>query len=364
MAAAVAVAAMTPSSSAVETTRKRKKEGVDDTDEEEPLLAVTLSGVDGLEDDGCTRICWQARLLPPYTGSLEAYWSAQPRVVHPLRESYCSSYLRMDEVNSTTTLRDHDRGAKRTIKLYSKDNIRVTKTKAIITSTGYESHDIGLANSFAECTGVYQLISALWQYTTNLFIIRRDDFSGLLMLRVLHDIKFFIPILSSVGFLNKSQKDAKQMEIVRHFIDASFEENSTRGRSGKPPMVYEESLKKARSAAGLIFSGSGTSLGLDVGLDAAGLDPYSCKGTSAAAPWTGTMSHQLGLPPPPPPPPQPQSQPQRPSRNQRRVAAAVQRQTAGPGMAPSTTAPAGTGAATNQLCRDWNLGRCTRPTCK
>merc|ERR1719178_400765 len=89
--------------------KKRRKEGVDDTDSEEPLVAVQLSGMDGMEVDGCTKICWPARLLAPYTGSLEAFWKAQPRVVHPLRESYASSFLRMDGVNATTTLRDHDR---------------------------------------------------------------------------------------------------------------------------------------------------------------------------------------------------------------------------------------------------------------
>ena len=363
---------------AEENPKKRRKEGVDDTDSEEPLVAVQLSGMDGMEDDGCTKICWPARLLAPYTGSLEAFWKAQPRVVRPLRESYASSFLRMDGVNATTTLRDHDRGARRTIKLYAKDNIRVTKTKAIITSSGYESHDVGLANNFAECTGVYQLISALWQYTTNLFLIRRDDFSGLLMLRVLHDIKFFIPVLSSAGFLSKAQRDAKQVEIVRHFIDESLEENSTRGRLGLPPMVYEESLKKARSAAGLIFSGSGTSLGLDVGLDAAGLDPYSCKSSSTSAsasallPQGPQLSQMLQLPPPPPPA-QPRPQSQRPSRTQRRVAAAVQRHVsaaavaggAATGAAATSVAPAGGVAVPrDNLCRDWNLGRCLRPTCK
>lgn len=63
--------------------RKRKKDGVDDLDEEEPLLAVVLAGVDGVEDDGCTKLCWPARQLPPFTGTLEVFWRAQPMVVRP-----------------------------------------------------------------------------------------------------------------------------------------------------------------------------------------------------------------------------------------------------------------------------------------
>ena len=341
--------------------KKRKKEGVDDLDEEEPLVPVVLAGVDGVEDDGCTKLCWPARKLPPYTGTLETFWRAQPQVIRPLRESYDTSYLRMDTVNATTTLRDHDRGAKRTIKQYAKDNIRVTKTKAIITSSGFESHDVGLANNFAECTGVYQLISALWQYTTNLFVIRRDDFSGLLMLRVLHDIKFFLPFLNSIP-LTKALKDAKQVEIVQHFIDTSLAENSTRGRAGRPPLVYEESLRMARSSAGLIFSGTGTSLGLDVGLDAFGLDPYSCHGgvgaTGAKAPPAAT-GHALQLPQQL----QQQQQSAQLSKRQRQLAGAALRQQQQQQAQAAGASGAGT-MARDMLCRDWNNGNCRRPTCK
>ena len=111
--------------------KRRKRDEVDDKDVEEPLVPVKFEGLNG-EDDGINQICWEIRTrLRPYVGNQAEFWSRQPRVVHPLRESYDTSFLRMDPVNSQVTLRDHDRGATRTIKQYFKQNIRVERTKLV-----------------------------------------------------------------------------------------------------------------------------------------------------------------------------------------------------------------------------------------
>ena len=261
--------------------KKRRLDGVDDNDEEEELVAVSFNIVG--EDDGQTRICWDLRsgMLPAFNGNQEEFWRRQPKVVHPIRESYPESHLRFDPVNPRVTLRDHDRGAKRTIKQYAKVNFRVMKSRAVITQVGLESHDVGLAREYEECTGVYQLVSALWQYAINLFLIRREDYSGLLLLKVLHDIKFFQPVLLS-KVVGKKQRDAKQVEVVQHFLDEAMERNSMLGKQAKPPLSYEELLRIARGSANLIYAGTG--VGLDWGVDTGtcGLDPYSLSESGAA----------------------------------------------------------------------------------
>ena len=262
-------------------TKKKKKDCVDDNDDEEDLVPVSFADIKG-EDDGQSMICWDLRngKLLPFNGKQEEFWLWQPRVLHPIRESYPDSHLRLDPVNPQVTLRDHDRGAKRTIKQYAKVNFQVVKSKATISSVGMESHDVGLAKDYEECTGSYQLVSALWQYAINLFLIRREDYSGLLMLKVLHDVKFFQPVLMS-KVVGKKQRDAKQVEVIRHFIDSSMERNSMLGRQAKPPLPYEELLKIARGAANLIYAGSG--VGLDWGVDTGtcGIDPYSLTDSSS-----------------------------------------------------------------------------------
>ena len=135
--------------------RKRKKEGVDDEDEEEPLVPVEFDLSKITPDDGVNSICWEVRSkLGSFTGDRKKFWQLQPRVLRPLRESFDTDHIRMDPVNATVTLRDHDRGAKRTIKQYSKANIQVTKSKAYFSNVGHESHDVGLGLGVSEAAVV------------------------------------------------------------------------------------------------------------------------------------------------------------------------------------------------------------------
>ena len=261
--------------------KKKKKDEVDNNSVEEPLVPVVFTGLDG-EDDGVSKICWEIRSrLRPYVGSQEQFWEKQPQVVHPLQESYDTDFLRLDPVNSQVTLRDHDRGATRTIKQYLKQNIRVEKTKLVTDGMGYESNDVGIRREYAESTGVYQIVSGLWQYQTNLWMIRRDDHSGVLLLRMLHDVKFFLPTLLA-KFADKATRDARQLEVVRYFVDECLRQNSQRGRQGKPPLNYDEVRKVAKSALHNIYSGSGVSLGGDFDLDACSFDPYTAGSTKGA----------------------------------------------------------------------------------
>ena len=158
------------------------------------------------EDDRVSKIQWEIRSkLPTFTGSQVEFWDHQPQVVHPLQESFDADFLRLDPVNSQVTLRNHDRGATRTIKQYLKQNIRVEKTKLNLDSPSYDSNDVGFRRKYAESTAVYQVVSGLWQYQTNLWMIWRDNHSGVLILRMLHDVKFFLPTLL-VKFTDKGQE--------------------------------------------------------------------------------------------------------------------------------------------------------------
>ena len=116
------------------------------------------------------------------------------------------------------------------------------------------------------------MISELWQYARNLWVILPGDFSGFVMLSVLHDIKFFQPVLMA-KVIGKSQRDTKQLECLKHFIDEAMARNSTRGRQSKNPVVYEELLSLARASANLIYSGTGVGLDWQVDHGTCSIDP-------------------------------------------------------------------------------------------
>ena len=269
--------------------KKKKKEGLDDMVEEEELEPVVFAGVEG-EDNGVDVICWQIRTkLRPFTGDWEKYWEMVPRVDHPVRESLDASFLRMDPVNGLVTMRDHDRGAPRKIKQYLKDNLRVTKTKAWVSNQrNMEEHDIGLSRNYVEPTGVYEVMSAIYQYAINVWMIRRDDWSGLLMLKVLHDVKFFAPILIS-KIRTKAERDKKQLEVITWFADQVLELNSQRGRLRKTPLMYDDVRKVATSAANKIYAGSGVALGWEMDMGACSFDPYTTA-VETGQEWQGGRS--------------------------------------------------------------------------
>ena len=259
--------------------KRAKKEEVDSNSKEEPIVPVEFKNVNG-EDDGHNNICWDIRTkLPTYVGPQEAFWAQQPQVVHPLRAEYDTDFLRLDPVNSQVTIKDHDRGATRTIKQYLKQNIRVENKKLVLSNSAEDASDYGVRRDYVESTGVYQVVSGLWQYQSNLWMVRRDDHSGVLLLRLLHDVKFFLPNLLT-KFGNKATRDKKQLEVVRWFVDECLRRNSLRGRQGRPPLNYQEARRVAQSALHNIYSGSGVELLGDIDLDVISFDPYTAAGGS------------------------------------------------------------------------------------
>ena len=333
--------------------KKRKKLGVDDLDQEEDLLVVKMENLQ-VEDNGVDIISWPARSLATYTGPQKELWANSPRVTRPLRESYDVSFLRGDTaVNPLVTLRDHDRGAPRTIKQYSKANIRVSKSRAVLSSAGLETHDIGLVRDFTECSGMYQLISALWQYSTNLFMIRRDDHSGLLILQVLHYVKFFLPILLT-RIPDKTRRDTKQLEIVTYFVNEVFERNSLLGRHGRPPMGWAEMLALAKNSGGLGTDNSPAGEVDWLGADSpGGLDPYTGGAGVKVAEATGRRKKAAGSPG------GVHSAGQgRGGRGGRGGGGGSSRGGGSGGSGAGGPGGAGAGGSGKDLCRDWNKNDC------
>ena len=330
--------------------RKRsKKDEVDNNSEEEPLVPVVIPGLD-VEDNAVDKICWEIRSrVRSYVGPQAEFWARQPQVVHPLRECYDTSHLRLDPVNAQVTLRDHDRGASRTIKQYLKQNIRVEKTRLSFGgSVDHDVNDVGLRKDYVESTRVYQVISALWQYQSNLWMIRRDDHSGVLLLRLLHDVKFFLPTLLA-KFPDKATRDKKQHEVVTYFVDECLRQNSQRGRQGREPLGYEEALRVAKSSLHNIYSGSGVGLVGDYDSDACSFDPY----TSGSDGQPGSDGLSRG---------------KRSKKSGGNGSGAGGSGSgsggSGSGSGGSGSGGSGSGSGGPLPCRDWNVGVCNWSPCK
>ena len=163
----------------------------------------------------------------------------------------------------------------------------------------------------------------------------------------------------------KGARDKKQVEVIRYFVDNVMEQNSMRGRQARPPLVYEEVMRVAKSAANLIYSGSGVGMGWDFDVGACQFDPYTAgagsQGDGVGAEGgagggggrrnrkrRGQGDGQGGS----------QAGAQSGGGGQNGIAGQGG-QTAGAGQAGSAGQQGG--GQTAQLCRDWNKGPCPFP---
>ena len=175
-------------------------------------------------------------------------------------------------------------------------------------------------------------------------VIRRDDNSGVLLLRLLHDVKFFLPTLLA-KFPDKATRDKKQLEVVTYFVDECLRQNSQRGRQGREPLGYEEALRVAKSSLHNIYSGSGVGLVGDYDSDACSFDPY----TSGSDGQPGSDSLSRG----------------KRSKKSGGSGSGAGGSGTGSGGSGSGSGGSGSGSGGGPLpCRDWNGGVCNWSPCK
>ena len=95
-------------------------------------------------------------------------------------------------------------------------------------------------------------------YSTALRSIRAEDYSGAVLLRVLHDVRYFAGACDS---------DKAQAAMVTKFVNLSFIQNSLMGRSLEPPLPYKEVYGIAKQ---VMFEA-----GHDGLLSVVGVEPYT-----------------------------------------------------------------------------------------
>ena len=190
--------------------RKRKDEQEDSDDEE--VAGPVLIDVEQhhLKDDAHTILDWVARGIRPYNGGdLPAYWDKRPRRDEPVLEDLKMAHLTKVPINPTVLAKAHDRGLETTAKQWLSTNYSVRNNDCKMRVT-----DKGMAGAFfydfQEAKGVWECVDAVFNYAMSLMMIRPDDWTGLLLLRTLHECRYFC----------HPQFDAKmQKELIMAFFD-------------------------------------------------------------------------------------------------------------------------------------------------
>ena len=100
-----------------------------------------------------------------------------------------------------------------------------------------QSRVMSMAQEWAEVSGLTEIMEAVFNWSSVRFMTAPWDWSGILLLRVLHDVSFFT---------HASDSEDSQKAVAEKFIDEFLTQNRRRLMSGKPPLIYRKALLLAQ----------------------------------------------------------------------------------------------------------------------
>ena len=192
---------------------KKRRCKSDDGEEEQIKSMPKLVRLENhlLEDDAHTVLDWKVRFsIRPYNGGdWKLYWSKRPIKDEPVLEDLNLSHLTKSPINPNVIAKVHDRGCQTTAKQWLSSNYSVEEKGGKIRATDDKTAG-AFVLSYEEPKGVWEAVDAVHNYTMVLGQVRPEDWSGRLLLNVLHCCRMF----SHPKFNDKSQR-----EMIMDFFD-------------------------------------------------------------------------------------------------------------------------------------------------
>ena len=217
---------------------KRSREGDEDNKDLERSKPIMVDIKEHhLKDDATTVGDWVARGgLKPWKGDAKEQWANLPRKVLPVLADLRLKDVWEGQINPSLAEKLHDRGAETKAKQWLSSNhgveqrgghVRVDTDK---TSGAFEY-------SYVEASGVHDAVGAIYNYAMALGSVRNEDKSGMVLLGVLHKIRFF----AAARIEAKQQKN-----IIMDLFNDTLMMNAVRGRSMEPPLTFREVMDLAK----------------------------------------------------------------------------------------------------------------------
>ena len=203
------------------------------------------------KDDAHNTICWEVRKTWRMVNKdpLDYWKGAEDGKCWPIRvEPNLAGQVYLEHlvpnlVGDKALSWVHDASRTPDVRSFLHSNSRARSKKAQrteVVATQSDSASGGMhIDSFvtwAEAGSVKEIVEAVHNYTAALFMVRPWDYSGLVILRCLHDVAFF-------AITSRSPKEQK--ELVLEFIDAAFVVNSRQMTKGKHPLTLKEAMELA-----------------------------------------------------------------------------------------------------------------------
>ena len=236
---------------------KKRKVEVSSSESEEDQEPILIEKTFKVKDNGHDIIDFKVRnSLRTINAKPENYYKNLARKVEPQLETVEMDHLTANTVNPRIIKKIHDAGAHLELKYFDGGNITV-ESRAPKASFSARSGDIqtDLALDWVEPNTVWQCVDALLNYCTTVYSVRRDDYTPWVIMKVLHEIRYF-----SICREPKLQK-----KVITEFVNSIFRRNEANMRKKTPPVEYTEALKIAENELKKV----------GIGGNYYGIEPYS-----------------------------------------------------------------------------------------
>ena len=236
--------------------RKAETSSSESEDDQEPILVEKTFKV---KDNGHDILDFKIRnSLRTINAKPEDYYKNLVRKVEPQLETVEMDHLTANTVNPRVIKKVHDAGAHLELKYFDAGNITV-ESRAPKASFSARSGDIqtDLALDWIEPSTVWQCVDALMNYCTTVYSVRRDDYTPWVILKVLHEIRYF----------SICREPRLQKKVITEFVNCIFRKNESNVRKKTPPVDYTQALKIAENELKKV----------GIGGNYYGLEPYSAS---------------------------------------------------------------------------------------
>jgi hypothetical protein len=218
---------------------KRKRMDDESSESEDDQKPVLVNQSFQVKDNGHDVLDFKIRnSLRTINAKPDTYYKRIARKVEPQLETVEVDHLTANTVNPRIIKKVHDSGSHLELKYFDAGNITV-ESRAPKASFSARGGDIqtDLALDWVEPDTVWQCVDALLNYCTTVYSVRRDDYTPWVIMKVLHEIRYFAIC-----------KDAKtQKKIITEFVNCIFRKNEANARKKTPPVDFNDALKIAEN---------------------------------------------------------------------------------------------------------------------
>ena len=213
---------------------------------DEPRLEVWSERGSQAEDDNTTRFAWRCRRsYRQPNAEPEEYWreaSYRMEVTPNMRESLVTSHLMPLGLSSRVLGWSHNLLATTAIKYYTHSQASLSAKKRKSNFTIEEDDDdvrqrvVTVGQEWAETSGVGEVLEAVHNWTAVRFQVAPWDWSGLLLLRSLHEMAYFTHVVET---------EESQRVLLERYVDHYLNTNRRNLMQNKPPLIYRQVVRLA-----------------------------------------------------------------------------------------------------------------------